>query len=159
MTFQGPSTLVSIGQWLRAEFYGANNGSPEDVETRRCKQRLNFRRSLPWLVWIIAVYIGGLLAQHAGAPIWLRGLIAVLLTPAMIAIGHLRMRELASADELQQRIAMQAMAFTFTATLCVMLTLALLHDIGIDLPIPPLIWFWLFFLTDILALRYFRWRY
>lgn len=154
-----PNLLRSIWAWLQAERLGVNARSSEDQAALKQRSRTNLRRALPWLIWIVVAYTGGMFAEHLGAPAWLRIVFGLLVVPPMVAIGVHRMRQLAAADELQQRVAMLAMAFTFTAALCTLLALALLHDLGIDLPAPPLLWFWLYFLTDIVAARYFRWRY
>lgn len=159
MTHEDSGLLRSIVAWLRAEQLGVNSRSAEDLAALRQRSRANFRRALPWMIWIVVVYAGGLFAMKLGAPGWLRVVCALLVVPPMVGIGVHRMRELAAADELQQRVAMLAMAFTFTVALCTLLAVALLHDLGIDLPVPPLLWFWLYFLTDIVAARYFRWRY
>lgn len=139
-----------LGFWIR----NVHAGDEADRARLRELNRANMKRAWPWLLWLLLATTTGMLLVPPTAPLWLRVGVAAMVVPPLFALGWLRIGLIARMDELRRQIEYRAMAVALMLTLCSLLGLALLHDMHVDLHVPPLLAFWLVFGTHLLAVKY-----
>lgn len=151
------SILQTLNDWLLGALVNAQLDADARAERAR-RRRHNMRSAMPWLIWLLLVLVGSLVAPWRHT-MWLRILTGFALVPPIVAIGWIRVREVQQADELERRIELLAMAAAFAVGLCAFLLMSLLQIIQLPITLRPLWAFWLLFACYLLVQRHLHRRY